>query len=427
MREALTKAKCGLAPLFISLIDNGKNRAYACKGAGRLIFGPNETDFPGLGKRLSPFEASKLPSLEDLQKIVTNDLRIAREQYGQYSHIVQTNSTDSEDSDLRTLQSLTNIDSVVDGTVLSFPSPSLDDICGDSKLEYEDSLRESMITATVLPRNTILPLQHSNEGTTFTTLLSGSVAWIIWPPTEQNLKNLQASYETIADSLDGSGSKVANELEGGVCLVQTTHEALRIPPFCPMICLSLETSVLATHSVVTATQLAEMLRKLPLLLPWFQTETDGERKEKEFVAALLPHISAILQCKFEPTGFKKHRYPYGQDGPLRTLIQTWDDIKDLVAGILDAAETEHLKGMWEDFLRNARGRECWICGNSIQNKQRDMRTHFETAHWPTTETAGAVEKKQDTPQPEYDETVAPPFVSEAANEEAFYDAMEVIE
>ncbi|KAF2624174.1 hypothetical protein BU25DRAFT_310885, partial [Macroventuria anomochaeta] len=383
---ALNKAKSENTPLFISLTDNGKNRAYGCKPASRLVFGPNESDFPGLGKKLSPFEANKFPSLEDLQRLLIDDLHTARKQNVSNSdHVLQlaegAAQTDDDDEELKLLNGLTDADREASSAVLSFPSPSLDNICGDAKVEYDNVLRESMTMAAVLPRSTLLSLQHSNEGTTFTTLLSGAIAWIIWPPTEHNINILQSSYEAFAEGFDSTKMCVAGELKGGVCLVQTVGEAIRIPPFCPMMCLSLEASVLATYTVVTASQLADMLRKLPLLLAWFKTETDGERKKTHFIAALLPHLSSILQGSFESTDLKKHKYPYLQEGPLHSLLVGWDKIKHAVVSILEPAEAERVTVMWEEFLRKARGRDCWICGKSISNKLRDMRKHFEAKHW----------------------------------------------
>ena len=266
-----------------------------------------------------------------------------------------------------------------------------------------------MTTATILPRDTLLSLQHSNEGTTFATLLSGAVAWFVWPPTPHNLKILKNCYETFAEGFDSASLNVTGEFKEGVCLIQTVGEALRIPPFCPMICLSLEASVLATYSVVTVSQLTEMLRRLPLLLAWFKTEIDGERKKQDFTAALLPHLDAVLQGSFEAADLKKHKYPYLVEGPLHSLLHNWDEIKHAVAGTLDAAEAERVKAMWGKFLHKAKGRECWICGNSISNKLRDMRKHFESTHWPA-DKATEASMRRSTPQGTPKKAAVPPVV-----------------
>src|SRR5690242_6579571 len=314
------------------------------------------------------------------------------------------------------------------GLVLGFPSPSLDDICGDTKVEYENVLRESVTMVTVLSAETILALQHSNEGTTFTTLLSGSAAWIIWPPTTHNLDILQKSYEDFPEGFDGITMDVCNQLQGGVCLVQSPKETIRIPSFCPMVCLSLETSILSTYCVVTANQLAKMLGKLPLLLAWFKTEVDGEHKKREFVTALLPHLSTILQGSFEKHDLKKCRYPYSEEGPLHSLLHSWDGIKHVVAGTLNTSEAEQVIVMWDSFLRQARGRQCWLCGKDVRNRLREIRKHFETEHWLTEKSAGKVEP-QPQPQPQEDpDRVADLSADREENsEDIFHDAMEEVE
>lgn len=431
VRKVLDRSPSQHASLFISLTKNGNNHAHACKPAARVPFGPNASDFPGLGKKISPFHASKLPSIEGLQRLLIDDLQTARRTQGHGNSSVLESTGEAEaderDEEMEVLNSLTNGDRTTRGAVAGFLSPSLDDICGDVKVEYENVLRESMTTATVLPAETLIPVQHSNEGTTFTALLAGSVAWIIWPPTKDNLDILQDAYDAFSEGFDGTKMDVSSRLKGGVCLVQSAGECVRIPPFCPIMCLSLKTSILATYSIVTANQLANMLSKLPLLLAWFKTEIDGERKKREFATALLSHLSAILQGAFEESDLKKQRYPYSEEGPLHTLLHSWDDIKHALAGIVDAVGAEEVILMWDTFLRNAKGRPCWLCGKNINNELREMRNHFETMHWSTEKSAGDAEQEpQSHLQSQHGtERITTPSVSlEDNSEDVFHDAME---
>lgn len=397
VREALNKAKSQHAPLFISLTKNGNNRPFDCKPPARVPFGPEQNDFPSLGKKQSPFASNALPSLRNLQQLLVADLRASRQNLIDETNDAgamqpETNESQTDEDELKQIDSLTNGNVNAISVVLSFPSPSLDDMCGDKKVSDDNVVRESTTEATVLPRDTLLSLQHSNEGTTFTTLLSGSMAWIIWPPTKHNLDILQSSYSAFAEGFDGTKMNVSEELKDGVCLVQTVGDAIRLPPFCPILCLSLETSVLATYFVLSATQLDDVLHKLPLLLARWKTKIDGERKQKDFLAALLHGISTILQGKFEPEKLRDFAYPYVQEGPLLILLQSWDEVKYALASVLDAAETQRVVTMWTDFLRQAKGRKCWICGRSVSNKLKDMPKHFETEHWPAKDTAEAVQQ-----------------------------------
>ena len=432
-REVLDKTTSTHATLLKSLIDSGKNHPFSCKPAQRLVFGPKENDFPVLGKKQAPFDTNTLPSPKDMRRILVVDFWAARQQYGQHLHPAGERAlsmdAEYENPDLELLRNLTNAGNNIDGNVLSFPSPSLDDLCGDAKVEFDNVLRESMTTATILPRDTLLPLQHSNEGTTFTTLLAGVLAWIIWPPTAHNLNILRNSYENLAEGFDNGTTDVTGELEDGVCLIQSVGEAIRIPPFCPMLCLSLEATTLATYSVVTIDQLAAMLGKLPLLLAWFKTEMDGERKKQDLVAAMIPHFEAILQGTYEATDLEKLKFPYVREGPLHSLLHSWDDIKYSVASVLAFPEAERVKAIWENFLRNAKGRECWICGKSISNKLRDMGKHFDTAHWPTNTVTKSPKQQrtpQNTPRSTPMKATAPPSTPSRIGNEASSNATETI-
>lgn len=425
MREALSKAPSQHTPLFLSLMSNGKNHPHACKLAQRLVFGQEEFDFPGLGKRISPFDATKLLSLKELQMLLLNDYRTVREQYGE--HIPRTRhdedaminlQTDDENEDLSLLMSLLDADNVGIGGSMDFPSPSLEDICGDTKVEYDNTLRESMTHATVLQRITLLPLQHSNEGTTFTTLLSGAVAWFIWPPTEHNLDVLRSYYDAYANRTEGAVLNVTDGLQGGVSFVQCVGEAVRIPPFCPMLCLSMEGSILATYSVVTIEQCICMLNKLPLLQAFFKTEIGGERVNNEVTTALLDHLCSVLQGSFETVDLKKHKYPYRHEGPLQSLLEIWDDVNVNLVGMLSPKDAERVKVMWENFLRDSRGRECWICGRYLRNKLNDTRKHFEANHWPAGSAAEPLQHQEGI--------VAGSFLREDTEETSSHDAMEII-
>lgn len=429
--EALNKADSQHTPLFISLTKNGKNRPFDGKPAGRLPFGPQQNDFPSLGKKQSPFAGKNLPSLEDLQQLLIADLRSSQQRRNEESNdITQPGANESQtDADqLKQLESLAGDQTDTSGIVLSFSSPSLDDVCGDEKVTYDHVVSESMTEATVLPRDTLLSLQHSNEGTTFTTLLSGSVAWIIWPPTKSNLDILQSSYSAFTEGFDGSKMNVSSELRDGVSLVQTVGDAIRLPPFCPMLCLSLKPSILATYFVLKATQLVDVLHKIPLLLEWWKTEIDGERKKKEFIAALLDGISNVLRGNYEPDNLRDFEYPYAQEGPLLTLLQSWDEVKHAVAGVLEPAETERMMAIWTDFLSKAKGRKCWICGKTVSNKLKDMPRHFETKHWGTQDAARGVPQSEKTSNGSEKATDSQEVAGgEEGNSSKSLDAMAVLE
>jgi hypothetical protein len=88
------------------------------------------------------------------------------------------------------------------------------------------------MTSCVLPHGMLIPLQHHNETTSFSTLLVGEIIWIIWPPTDHNLKTLQDAYETYAATPHNRHFNVAEKLLGGRACVQAAREMLKLPPYC---------------------------------------------------------------------------------------------------------------------------------------------------------------------------------------------------
>jgi hypothetical protein len=94
-----------------------------------------------------------------------------------------------------------------------------------------------------------------------------------------------------------------------------------------------------------------------------------------------------------------------------------------VASTLDATEAERVKTMWKKFLHKAKGPECWICGESISNKLRNMRKHFESTHWPADKVTKA-SMQRPTPQVTPKEAVTPPVVPNGIEMESTDNAMD---
>jgi hypothetical protein len=273
-------------------------------------------------------------------------------------------------------------------TVATFPSEVLNELCDEGQESLQSLLRTTMTTCTVLPSDTLLPMHHSNEGTTITTLLSGSIVWIIWPPTSKNIRSLQTAYEILAEGSDVEPN-TATDFEGGMILVQTEGDGLRIPPHSVMMALATSTSVLATYSEVTVENFITMLQNLPLLKTWFQTELDGYRKQSEFTASILRHLDLLLNGSPDEEAnedsevmiFDHPNLSRAKGGSLDTLFTTWDHVKNELAAMMGPADHETMENIWQAFLIDFVGRECRICGKHIWNKEKLMKKHFIESHW----------------------------------------------
>jgi len=398
VRTALQASGSGNAALLTSLMDAGKLAPYKSKEASKRKLGLTGADnlwYPSLGKKQAPAGLGKL-STKQIQEICLRDLPRTHDYYGERLVYFSQSGTSgeagemsAEDAGMQTINGLTDTNLAATETVVTFPSESLEDICSQGRAIPENLLRAAMTTCTVLPNGTLLPLQHSNEGTTITTLLSGSIAWIIWPPTDHNIRTLQTAYGNYAEDLDETKLDVANDLEGGMIFVQTEGDGLRIPPFCPMMSLALKTSVLATNSQVTVDNYISMLQKLPLLKAWYQihqNEKDGNPMLSSFNASILLYLDLMLNGHSEHEDRNLLKLPAttkeGLPGTLLgRLLSVWDSVKDDLAAVMGSEDHKAMENIWETFLVAAKGRKCWICSKEIRNKQKGMKKHFVDVHW----------------------------------------------
>jgi hypothetical protein len=393
VRVALKTADTANATLFTSLIDSGSLAPYSWKGkdaAKRKIGldGPDDQWYPVLGRKQAPVSLPTTLTTKDVQEICLRDLPEAREYYGgRLSYFTPSdtahdqNKTSEEDAGMQVINDLADANDAASGAVVSFPSEALEEMCSKGSILLENTLRATMTTCTVLPSDTLLALHHNNEGTTVTTLLCGSVAWIIWPPSDHNINTLQNAYEQYAKDFDEAKMDVAKDLEGGQIFVQTVGDGLRIPPFCLMMSLALQTSVLATNSHVTVKNFITMLSKLPLLKAWYQTEADGARRLTDFKASILRYLDLMLNGDDEHEDRNILKLSRTKDGLLDSLFSTWDDIKDDLAAMMGPADSVTMVKIWEMFLISILGRGCRMCNKGIRSKHKLMKKHFIDAHW----------------------------------------------
>jgi hypothetical protein len=375
--------------LFASLIDNGKLNPYKSKEVAKRKLGSQDVDYPLLGRKQTPTGLRRPFTPNDLQDICFRDLPVAREFYGnRLIYFAQSNpthgsmETSEEDAIMQTITSLMDTELSATGGIISFPSEALEEMAFQGREAPEHLLRATMTTCTVLPGNTQLPLHHSNEGTTATTLLFGSIIWVFWPPTEDNLRILQAGYENVGDNFDEAQLEFTSSLEGGVIFLQGEGDGLRLPPYSIVMSLATKSSVLATYSEVTVQNFIAMLHVLPLLKAWFRVEIDGDRKQTQIVASILLHLDRLLNGDEYDENHDTLKLPFVTGGTLHRLLNDWDAIKDDLASLMGPADSKTMEKIWEVFLVGAVGRECRICGKYLRNKQKLMRKHFAENHWP---------------------------------------------
>jgi hypothetical protein len=389
VRTALKSSGSEHAVRFASLMDNRDLTAYKAKEATKRKAGLEDTEYPIIGKMQSPAALRKPQSPKDLQEIWFRDLPEARKNsddrivfFAPRGHADHPTATGVEEAGMRTISALNDSQIGAAGSIVTFPSDTLDELCNEDWSPPENCLHAAMPTCTVLPNNTIIPLSHSNEGTTVMTLLSGSIVWGVWPSTLKNIRTLQTAYENFAKDHDEAKLDVASDLEGGLIFVQGEGEGLHLPPFSFMMGLTISISVLATQSHVTDDDFVSMLEKLPFLKAWFRTEVDGDHKQSQFNASIIHYLNLLLNGDSENEEDDLIKLPRHRGGLLSRLLKTWDDVKGHMAAMMGPNDREAIKDIWAEFLISAKGRDCRLCNKRVDSKKKFMKTHFIARHWP---------------------------------------------
>jgi hypothetical protein len=388
IRRALESSNSEHATFFTTLIENRNLGPYKSKETAKRKLGSKDIEYPVLGKKQAPMSLRKSYTTEDLHDICSRDVSEARTYFGdRFIYSMQSGAADDimntnkEDAGMRAIHNVNDTDNCVTNAIVTFPSETLEEACCEGWEAPKDLLRVTTTTCTVLPGNTLLPLQHSNESTTVATLLQGSIIWISWPPTDNNLHSLQTAYENFGKELDQVDLGIASNLEGGMVFMQTEGDGLRLPPFSLTMSLATTTSVLATYCEVTIKDFIVMLQKMPLLKAWFQTELDGDRKQTKFNASIVLYLDLMLNGDADNEGRNNLKLPYVKGGQLDAILEVWDDVKDDVAAIMGPDDRKKMENIWTKHLIAAGGRHCRICDKHIRNKQKLMRNHFIESHW----------------------------------------------
>lgn len=285
VRKVLESSDSRQVVYFLSLIDTGKIGPYHSKNRSvtRRRFGESASDFAQLGKKLAPFDVGKAPPLGELQQSWLRELAAIRGRPDGSGNVTGGSASWGEagdamvptvqDPDVQLINNLTNMSMTATGAITSFRSATLELLCQETdSTEPEHLLHAGTMSSTISSNDALLPLQHSNEVSTTTTLISGSLAWVIWPPTPHNSQVLTSAYECFNRYLTPATLEITDDLEGGIVLTQGVGEALSIRPVCPMMRMSTRPSVLATYSTVTAENLVSMLSNSALLTACFNTE-----------------------------------------------------------------------------------------------------------------------------------------------------------
>lgn len=375
-------------PLLRTLINSGKNFTYsAARAVDRKgpriveIFESSNSELPHIGSgNFTPI--GRIPRVEELCDILVGEVGGDEENEDQERTVVFFPPQEDEAADraaaVELIKNIANKELATDGCLVDFSSPTLTALYKSSEERTEHSIFSVPPTTSILPRGYFIPLQQQNEAKTTTTLLTGTILWIIWPPTKHNLDTLQNAYKIFAKDFDAEKlNDVALELETGVSFVVTAGVTVHCSPFCPIMGLVTETAVLSKYSIVTTDSFLTLCRQIPFLKTFWRTECSPKHKQKEFGKALVDCFTIILEGEFDHLGENELKWPIKEEGPLLEVLKAWNEIKENVVGVLDREQREDMEEMWKKLVNSTKTIACLICG------ARDTKRsgHFVRKHW----------------------------------------------
>lgn len=222
------------------------------------------------------------------------------------------------------------------------------------------------------------------EAYALNTLVSGTKVFVIFPPTPSNLDTLREKWEALAKVDDFYSTPFWERMEGGIALIQRAGETLIVPPFCPYISCSLETSVSAEYWIVTAKKIHLRMENTRLTLAQNNCEPAAVRD-----------VKLIQRCDSIQTALHMILDEAVENfDSIRTIIkmcQIWPQVKDEIRAMCEAIEDQKtrvtiidkFRRMWTQFLEKKKKKsgKCRLCSLPVKSMTMTLAEHFVTDHW----------------------------------------------
>jgi hypothetical protein len=238
-------------------------------------------------------------------------------------------------------------------------------------------LGQNTITANIFPSGAVADLHH-DIGFVPSTLIKGEKLWLVWPPTELNLKALYNAYEASLQSGDSEFRifKSFESLSDGIVFLQSAGTTLWVPPFCPHAVFTTKTSILVGGEIYAKYKFPQRLENVRLHMMWEKVFDRASGREHE-ISELLLQLEHVLHTG---TGEKELRAP---------MLRAWDRVRGPVLRELlndDADVEKQFKDMWRKETSN--WEECPLCGALEEGERLGGRTrgntgfrrHFDLVH-----------------------------------------------
>jgi hypothetical protein len=374
-----------VAKMILDTLDTGSVQAIDIKNLREVKpkFGPTMWDAPLLaGPEVSPWQVP--PSLDSLRCIVKEEMRNKR------VNIIPSSPTKNEDEKvaLQLLDHLEDPNYSISGSIHNLTSPLLtQSLTGGSQSlkgwEHTGILEVTLLIVNVMPARGGYDLDHC-EGYMLNTLLSGTRVWIVYPPTESNLHSLCEKWEALAKSDEYWSIPYWKQMDSGIAIIQHPGQTLHIPPFCPYLVCSLETSISAEYWIITAKKLPLRLQNTRLVVAQNSCEPSTVRQSK-----LIQSADSVYSALHMILSEAVDKFDHVQT--IIKICRVWAEAKDDVLAMCEAIEDPAIsvamgnkfKGTWIQFLEQKmkKSGSCRLCQLQIKGTGLSLAEHFHQAHW----------------------------------------------
>ncbi|KAF2655976.1 hypothetical protein K491DRAFT_778379 [Lophiostoma macrostomum CBS 122681] len=276
------------------------------------------------------------------------------------------------------------------GALHSIKSQALDQSAVFQSWDSDGMLGRSEMNLTALPAGDSNDLDY-RDCWTLSTLLQGTMSWMIMAPTPENLELLRDKLQKDTNGEETNSWEYLEHMQGAVAFIQRPGQMVYIPPCCPYAMLTIETCVSAAYRMATAKKFSMSLQNIPLFMQrvLYDTSEVQEIKFTEKADKLQEALDAILTNSLPA---------YDAKNVIIQICRMWDDVKDDYRNLCEAIKDKdtstaiqnRIKETFTRFLvaKGKKSAKCRLCGIAKKTFDRGYAEHFAGAHWNATPADG---------------------------------------
>ncbi|KAF2107324.1 hypothetical protein BDV96DRAFT_304222 [Lophiotrema nucula] len=221
-------------------------------------------------------------------------------------------------------------------------------------------------------------------------LITGTRAWLMFPPAKDNLRLLLSFYKRELDA-----DALFAQLRFGTVFVQRWGETVAIPPFAIFMVTSLDKSVSADWEITTSAALPRRLELISLFGTQWSRDPNSEHEELVlFANNLHMDLNTVINEVLKTTNSKL----------ITSLMGNFESIEEEVRKLWNASGNSSWSSsllfslalaMYVKSKKQKKGLQCYLCKRKIDGLragQPVLEAHIRDEHWPKKSAEGLVQK-----------------------------------